>query len=103
MFSGTEALVALFFEEIGKQLEQRESSLRGIADRLATYGPPAIAARDTGGSGQCRKRRQRGSGDAGPVCLDQNVQPIWRVVIELTVRPRVESQSSTPTREERSG
>lgn len=38
MFSGTEILVASFFEEIGKQLEQRESKLRGIAGKLATYG-----------------------------------------------------------------
>jgi hypothetical protein len=38
MFSGTEALVASFFEEIGKQLEQRESKLRGIGDKLAAYG-----------------------------------------------------------------
>lgn len=38
MFSGTEALVASFFEEIGKQLERRESALKGIAFKLATYG-----------------------------------------------------------------
>ena len=38
MFSGTEALIASFFEEIGKQLERRESSLKGIAGKLATYG-----------------------------------------------------------------
>jgi hypothetical protein len=31
-------LVASFFEEIGKQLEQRESKLKGIAGKLATYG-----------------------------------------------------------------
>jgi hypothetical protein len=38
MFSGTEALVSSFFEEIGKQLDKRDSKLKGIADKLATYG-----------------------------------------------------------------
>ncbi len=38
MFSGTEALVSSFFEEIGKQLDSRDSKLKGIADKLATYG-----------------------------------------------------------------
>jgi hypothetical protein len=38
MFSGTEALVSSFFEEIGKQLDKRDSKLMGIADKLATYG-----------------------------------------------------------------
>lgn len=38
MFSGTEALLASFFEEIGKQLEPRTSALKEIAGKLATYG-----------------------------------------------------------------
>jgi len=38
MFSGTEALVSSFFEEIGKQLNKKDSTLRGIAEKLATYG-----------------------------------------------------------------
>ncbi len=38
MFSGTEALISSFFEEIGKQLDKRDSKLKGIADKLATYG-----------------------------------------------------------------
>jgi predicted KAP-like P-loop ATPase len=38
MFSGTEALVSSFFEEIGRQLDKRDSKLKGIADKMATYG-----------------------------------------------------------------
>jgi hypothetical protein len=38
MFSGTEALVSSFFAEIGRQLDKRDSKLKGIADKLATYG-----------------------------------------------------------------
>lgn len=38
MFSGTEALVSSFFDEIGKQLDKRDSKLKGIAEKLATYG-----------------------------------------------------------------
>lgn len=38
MFSGTEALVASFFAEIGKQLDKKEAKLKGIAGKLATYG-----------------------------------------------------------------
>jgi KAP family P-loop domain len=38
MFSGTEALVSSFFAEVGKQLARKEAKLKGIANRLATYG-----------------------------------------------------------------
>ena len=38
MFSGTEALVSSFFEEVGKQLERRDSALKAIAGKLAEYG-----------------------------------------------------------------
>lgn len=38
MFSGTEALVAAFFAEIGKQLEKKEAKLKAIAGKLAAYG-----------------------------------------------------------------
>lgn len=37
MFSGTEALVSSFFEEIGRQLDKRDSKLKGVADKMATY------------------------------------------------------------------
>jgi len=38
MFSGTEALVSSFFEEVGKQLERRDSAFKSIAGKLAKYG-----------------------------------------------------------------
>jgi len=38
MFSGTEALVSSFFEEIGKQLQKRDSKFRAVAQKLSTYG-----------------------------------------------------------------
>jgi predicted KAP-like P-loop ATPase len=38
MFSGAEALVGIFFDEIAKQLGSTDSKLKGLADRLATYG-----------------------------------------------------------------
>jgi predicted KAP-like P-loop ATPase len=38
MFSGTEALVSSFFAEISKQLDKKETKLKNIAGKLATYG-----------------------------------------------------------------
>lgn len=38
MFSGTEALVSSFFEEVGKQLDRRDSAFKAIAEKLAKYG-----------------------------------------------------------------
>jgi KAP family P-loop domain len=38
MFSGTEALVSSFFAEIGKQLKKKETKLKDIGSKLATYG-----------------------------------------------------------------
>jgi len=38
MFSGTEALVSSFFEEVGKQLNRRDSAFKAIAEKLAKYG-----------------------------------------------------------------
>ncbi|MGA2804561.1 MAG: P-loop NTPase fold protein [Acidimicrobiales bacterium] len=38
MFSGTEALVSSFFDEIGKQLGGADSRLKGLADKLSLYG-----------------------------------------------------------------
>lgn len=38
LFSGTEALISSFFEEIGKQLDRKGTKLEGIAEKLATYG-----------------------------------------------------------------
>jgi len=38
MFSGTEALVSSFFDEVGKQLERRDSAIKAIAEKLAKYG-----------------------------------------------------------------
>lgn len=38
MSSGTEALVSSFFEEIGKQLERRDSKFKSVADKLVAYG-----------------------------------------------------------------
>lgn len=38
MFSGTEALVSSFFEEVGKQLDRRDSAFKALAGKLARYG-----------------------------------------------------------------
>ncbi|HVA73061.1 MAG TPA: P-loop NTPase fold protein [Acidimicrobiales bacterium] len=38
MFSGTEALVSSFFDEVGKQLDRRDSAIKAIAEKLAKYG-----------------------------------------------------------------
>jgi hypothetical protein len=53
LFSGTEALVSLFFREIAKQLARRKTALTGVAQKMATYGrlfAPAAALVGAGGA-----------------------------------------------------
>ena len=55
MFSGTEALVSSFFAEISKQLAKKETKLKDIAGKLATYGQvlsPLAAVFGAGGAVQ---------------------------------------------------
>lgn len=55
MFSGTEALVSSFFAEISKQLSKKETKLKDIAGKLATYGKvlsPLAAVFGAGGAVQ---------------------------------------------------
>ena len=55
MFSGTEALVSSFFAEISKQLAKKETRLKDIAGKLATYGKvlsPLAAVFGAGGAVQ---------------------------------------------------
>jgi hypothetical protein len=55
MFSGTEALVSSFFAEISKQLDKKETKLKGIASKLAAYGQvlsPLAALVGAGGTVQ---------------------------------------------------
>jgi KAP family P-loop domain len=55
MFSGTEALVSSFFSEVSKQLGKKDTRLKNIAGKLATYGQilaPAAAVFGASGAVQ---------------------------------------------------
>ncbi|MGH8994438.1 MAG: KAP family P-loop NTPase fold protein [Acidimicrobiales bacterium] len=53
MFSGTEALVSVFFQEVSKELGRKRATAKVIAEKLATYGrllSPVAAVLGAGGA-----------------------------------------------------
>ena len=51
MFSGTEALVGSFFEEIGKELNKRDSTFKAVAEKFARYGRLFLPLASLAGAG----------------------------------------------------
>ena len=82
MFSGTEALVSSFFSEVSKQLGKKETKLKNIAGKLATYGQIlAPAAAVFGVSGAVQSAAGVVQALAAPPSVSsstRNSAPCWR-------------------------